>query len=50
MHKLLEQYKQDDFRTVPELTLLKMCYTESGIRCKTRIERNDLRRFIKQLI
>ena len=32
MHKLLEQYKHDDFRTVPELILLKMCYTESGIR------------------
>lgn len=50
MHKILEQYKHDDFRTVPELILLKVCYTESGIRCKTRIERNDLRRFIKQLI
>ena len=50
MHKLLEQYKHDDFRTVPELILLKMCYTESGIRCKTRIERNDLCRFINQSI
>ncbi len=28
MHKLLEQYKHDDFRTVPELILLKMCYTD----------------------
>lgn len=50
MHKLLEQYKHDDFRTVPELILLKMCYTELGIRCKTRIERNDLCRFINQSI
>ncbi len=31
--KLLEQYKHDDFRTIPELLFLKLSYTESGIRC-----------------
>lgn len=31
--KILEQYKHDDFRTVPELLFLKLSYAESGIRC-----------------
>ena len=32
IHKLLEQYKHDDFRTVPELILLKM--RNSRYRCR----------------
>ena len=31
--KILEQYKHDDFHTIPELLFLKLSYTESGIRC-----------------
>lgn len=37
--RFLIQYKHGNFRTVPELIVLKICYTESGIKCKTRIER-----------
>lgn len=37
--KLLERYKHDDFRTVPELIFLKISYTGSGVRCIERMER-----------
>lgn len=39
--KLLERYKHDDFRTVPELIFLKISYTGSGVRCIERMEREQ---------
>ena len=48
--KLLERYKHDDFRTVPELIFLKISYTGSRVRCIERMERELGRDFVVQLI